>query len=75
MHNGEYDLGDLIRIPANTTLFEVIPPGELQHVRWETSEPSLGVVVEETLPALPGFIRVYARGKKWYLNDKYIARA
>jgi len=74
MHKGDYDLGDLIRIPANTTLFEVLP-GEIQHQRWETPEPVLGVVVEELLPKLPGFIRVYTQGKKWYLNDKYIARA
>jgi hypothetical protein len=75
MYSGEYDRGDLIRIPANTTLFEAVPPGELQDHRWETTEPILGVVVEELLPAIPGFIRVYTEGRKWYMNDKYVARA
>ena len=74
MDRDEYDLGDLIRIPANSTLFEV-PPGEIQYQRWETPEPFLGVVVEESLPRRPGLIRVYTQGKKWYLNDKYVARA
>lgn len=69
-----YEHGALIRIPANSTLFEV-PPGQPQHHRWETPEPMLGVVIERTLPKLPGFIRVYTEGKKWYLNDKYTVRA
>ena len=85
MSNEALQIGDLVRIPANSQLIEYDRApnetlrgyAETPNYRTGTTEPQLGLVFEvATSPApRPSYVGVVVDGIRWLVDDKYVSKA